>query len=101
MLCFFSHEFCSIFFDLVTRCLEIDPKNRVSAKQALEHDFFRHVFMSISTPFHECSLFNNSLHYLISLVVTYHHRLPMKNTPRVLPACPALTTATGSAVGPM
>ncbi len=35
-------QFYSILFDLVTRCLEVDPKNRISAKQALEHDFFRH-----------------------------------------------------------
>ena len=52
---FSNFNSCSIFFDLVTRCLEIDPKNRVGAKQALEHDFFRHWFLSIPvvdyTPF--------------------------------------------------
>lgn len=27
--------------DLLLRCLEMDPKRRISAKEALEHEFFR------------------------------------------------------------
>ncbi len=50
----FSHQFFRVFFDLVKRCLEVDPKNRISAMQALEHDYFMHLISSILTAFIPC-----------------------------------------------
>jgi serine/threonine protein kinase len=76
----FFHEFCRVFFDLVKRCLEVDPKNRISAKQALEHDYFRHRIFFTSTMLSSMV----SVQYLLSLVLTSAHRLPMRNTPRVV-----------------
>ncbi|KAH7295730.1 hypothetical protein KP509_27G063000 [Ceratopteris richardii] len=39
----------SSLFDLLEKCLRIDPKNRISAKEALQHEFFRSSHDSLSS----------------------------------------------------
>ncbi|MCO5582854.1 hypothetical protein L7F22_036755 [Adiantum nelumboides] len=41
------------FFDLLDRCLQIDPRNRISAKEALQHEFFDSCRDSVQ-PFTSC-----------------------------------------------
>jgi serine/threonine protein kinase len=75
-----------VFFDLVARCLEIDPKNRISAKQALEHDFFRHMLLTIRAPSVYFSFLSCHFSFLAQFFLMFSFRLPAKNTPRTAAA---------------